>query len=226
MVECRLFSRGRPLDACEMGGGMSGWHAPAAVDGQPGDLCLGERVGSLDRIQALDRFLAGIERRAFRMAHLATGNEDEALDLVQDAMLKLAQKYGRRPEEEWGALFHCILQSRIRDWYRRERVRNRLREFFPGAQDDGEAEDPLEQIPDSTAPAPDGEVQRKRACAELEVALRALPLRQQQAFLLRIWEELDVAQTAQAMGCSQGSVKTHLFRALQVLRRRLGAHWP
>lgn len=205
---------------------MSGWHSPAAVDGQPGNRCLGERVSALDRTQALDRFLAGLERRAFRMAHLATGNEDEALDLVQDAMLKLAQKYGRRPEEEWGPLFHCILQSRIRDWYRRERVRNRLREFFPGFQDDVEAEDPLEQIPDSTAPAPDGELQRKRACAELEVALRALPLRQQQAFLLRIWEELDVAQTAQAMGCSQGSVKTHLFRALQELRRRLGAHWP
>jgi len=206
--------------------GMSGCHSPIAVHGQPGNLCLGERVGSLDRTQALDRFLAGIERRAFRMAHLATGNEDEALDLVQDAMLKLAQKYAQRPDEEWGPLFHCILQSRIRDWYRRERVRNRLRDFFRGAQDGEEAEDPLEQIPDATAPSPDGELQRKRACAELEVALRDLPHRQQQAFLLRIWEELDVAQTAQAMGCSQGSVKTHLFRALQVLRQRLGAHWP
>ncbi len=205
---------------------MSGWHSPIAVNGQPGNLCLGERVGSLDRTQALDRFLAGIERRAFRMAHIATGNEDEALDLVQDAMLKLAQKYAQRPEEEWAPLFHCILQSRIRDWYRRERVRNRLREFFHGSQDEEEGEDPLAQVADRAAPAPDEEVQRKRACAALDVALRALPLRQQQAFLLRIWEELDVAQTAQAMGCSQGSVKTHLFRALQVLRQRLGEHWP
>ena len=207
---------------------MSGWHSPIAVDGQPGNLCLGERVGSLDRTQALDRFLAGIERRAFRMAHIATGNEDEALDLVQDAMLKLAQKYGERTEGEWGPLFHCILQSRIRDWYRRERVRNRFRQFFRGLRDEEEEEeeDPLEQVPDAAAAAPDEEVQRKRACAVLDVALRALPLRQQQAFLLRIWEELDVAQTAQAMGCSEGSVKTHLFRALQVLRKRLGAHWP
>jgi RNA polymerase sigma-70 factor (ECF subfamily) len=205
---------------------MSGWHSPIAVNGQPGNLCLGERVGSLDRTQALDRFLAGIERRAFRMAHIATGNEDEALDLVQDAMLKLAQKYAQRPEEEWAPLFHCILQSRIRDWYRRERVRNRLREFFHGSQDEEEGEDPLAQVADQAVPAPDEEVQRKRACAALDVALRALPLRQQQAFLLRIWEELDVAQTAQAMGCSQGSVKTHLFRALQVLRQRLGEHWP
>lgn len=205
---------------------MSGWHSPIVVNGQPGNLCLDERVGSLDRTQALDRFLAGIERRAFRMAQIATGNEDEALDLVQDAMLKLAQKYAQRPEEEWAPLFHCILQSRIRDWYRRERVRSRLREFFRGPQDEEEREDPLEQIPDSAAPAPDEDVQRKRACAALDVALRALPLRQQQAFLLRIWEELDVAQTAQAMGCSEGSVKTHLFRALQVLRQRLGDHWP
>jgi RNA polymerase sigma-70 factor (ECF subfamily) len=160
------------------------------------------------------------------MAQIATANDDEALDLVQDAMLKLVQKYGDRTEAEWGPLFHCILQSRIRDWYRRTRVRNRLREFFHGSQDQEDGEDPLEQVPDRAALSPDDDLQRKRACAELEVALRALPLRQQQAFLLRIWEELDVAQTAQAMGCSEGSVKTHLFRALQVLRKRLGEHWP
>ena len=205
---------------------MSGWHSHIAIDRQPGSLCLGERVGSLDRTQALERFLAGIERRAFRMAHIATGNEDEALDLVQDAMLKLVQKYGERTEAEWGPLFHCILQSRIRDWYRREKMRNRLREFFRGPQDQEEGEDPLAEVPDAAAVAPDEDVRRKRACAALDVALRALPLRQQQAFLLRIWEELDVAQTAQAMGCSEGSVKTHLFRAVQVLRKRLGEHWP
>ena len=159
-------------------------------------------------------------------AHSAWHILPRGLCLVQDAMLKLASTYGERAEGEWGPLFHCILQSRIRDWYRRERVRNRLREFFRSPHDEEEGEDPLEQIADSTAVAPDEDVQRKRACAELDVALRALPLRQQQAFLLRIWEELDVAQTAQAMGCSQGSVKTHLFRALQVLRTRLGAHWP
>jgi RNA polymerase sigma-70 factor (ECF subfamily) len=160
------------------------------------------------------------------MAQIATGNADEALDLVQDAMLKLVQKYGDRTEGDWGPLFHCILQSRIRDWYRRAKVRNRLREFFHSPQDEEEREDPLEQVPDRTAVAPDEDLKRKRACAELDVALRTLPLRQQQAFLLRIWEELDVAQTAQAMGCSEGSVKTHLFRALQVLRKRLGEHWP
>ena len=159
------------------------------------------------------------------MAQIATANDDEALDLVQDAMLKLVQKYGDRTEAEWGPLFHCILQSRIRDWYRRTRVRNRLREFFHGSQDQEDGEDPLEQVPDRAALSPDDDLQRKRACAELEVALRALPLRQQQAFLLRIWEELDVAQTAQAMGCSEGSVKTHYSRAVHTLRERLGDVW-
>ncbi len=205
---------------------MNSWHSSIGVGGQPGSFCLGERVGSLDRTQALDRFLAGIERRAFRMAQIATGNEDEALDLVQDAMLKLVQNYGDRTEGEWGPLFHCILQSRIRDWYRRTKVRNRLREFFHSPQDEEERENPLEQIPDRAAVAPDEDLKRKRACTALDIAVRALPLRQQQAFLLRIWEELDVAQTAHAMGCSEGSVKTHLFRALQVLRKRLGEHWP
>lgn len=205
---------------------MSGWPFPIAMEGQPGSLCLGERVEPLDRTQAMDRFLAGVERRAFRMAQLATGNDDEALDLVQDAMLSLVRRYRHRDEGEWGPLFHCILQSRIRDWYRRARVRNRWRDFLHRPQDGDDADDPLDQVPDRGAAQPDEELTRKRACMALERALHNLPLRQQQAFLLRIWEDLDVAQAAKAMGCSEGSVKTHLFRALQVLRRHVGEHWP
>lgn len=160
------------------------------------------------------------------MAQLATGNDDEALDLVQEAMLKLVQRYADRDGSEWGPLFHCILQSRIRDWYRRTRVRNRWREWFGKEQDgEGDTEDPIEMVPDPLA-RPDEELRRKRAGATLEAAIRTLPLRQQQAFLLRAWEELDVAQTAAAMKCSEGSVKTHFFRAVRALRKQLGEHWP
>lgn len=167
----------------------------------------------------MERFLAGVEKKAFHYARIATGNEQEALDIVQDAMLKLVQSYSGRAEQEWGALFHRILQSRIRDWYRRSLVRNRLRVWF-GGRDEGE-DDPLETSP---APGSDGPLQQLEADrfgVELERALNKLPNRQQQAFLLRAWEGLSVEETAQAMGCSAGSVKTHYSRALATLRQQL-----
>lgn len=151
------------------------------------------------------------------MAEIATGDPDEALDLVQEAMLKLVQHYASRNEPEWGPLFHRILQSRIRDWYRRTRVRNHWRRWFGGAGEE-ESDDPLEKIPDTGQPDPSTQVAHKRAAVALDAALRELPLRQQQAFLLRAWEGLDVAETANAMGCSEGSVKTHYSRAIHTLR--------
>lgn len=182
-----------------------------------------ERSRLLDRTDALDRFLAGVERRAYRMARIATGDEQEALDLVQEAMLNLVSRYRDRPEPEWGPLFYRILQSRIRDWYRRTRVRLWWRRWLTPAQQDGDdEEDPLDRAPDLTRPTPDRDLQNRRAMAALEAALHELPLRQQQAFLLRAWEELDVAQTAHAMGCSEGSVKTHYSRAVHTLRNKLG----
>jgi RNA polymerase sigma-70 factor (ECF subfamily) len=183
------------------------------------------RAETLDQTQALGRFLAGIERRAFRMAQIATGDADEALDLVQDAMLKLAERYASRGESEWTPLFYRILKSRILDWHRRNKVRNRWRAWF-GGPDEKDQDDPLEAVPDATAPDPSRLVAHKRAAQALEEALRKLPFRQQQAFLLRAWEELDVAETAQVMGCSEGSVKTHYSRAVHTLRQRLGDHWP
>ena len=184
------------------------------------------RAATLDRNQALDRFLAGVERRAFRMAQVATGDADEAMDLVQDAMLKLVQRYGARDEAEWGPLFHTILQSRIHDWYRRTKVRNRWRAWFSRREDDTEQDDPLESVADTGSLLSDEQLAQKRALAALDQALRTLPFRQQQAFILRAWEELDVAQTATAMRCSEGSVKTHYFRAVRALRQLLGEHWP
>jgi RNA polymerase sigma-70 factor, ECF subfamily len=184
------------------------------------------RCSTLEDSRALDRFLAAVERRAFRMAQIATGQDQDAHDLVQDAMLKLVERYAGRDEVQWAPLFHRILQSKIRDWYRRNKVRSRWRLWLGRGEDGDDADDPLEAIADTATPSAEHQLKTKRAAAELDEALRSLPLRQQQAFLLRAWEELDVAQTAAAMGCTEGSVKTHYFRAVHALRKRLGAHWP
>lgn len=183
-----------------------------------------ERRLTLDSKQALDRFFAGIERRAFLMARMATGSADEAMDIVQDAMLQLVRYYGARAESEWPPLFHRILQRRIYDWYRRRRVRNRWSHWF--SADDESDGDPLENFRDPAAIDPTDAAITDRTMAALQQAVAALPLRQQQAFLLRAWEGLDTEQTAQAMGCSEGSVKTHYSRAVHVLRERLKDHWP
>ena len=135
-------------------------------------------------------------------------------------MLQLVRSYARRGEQEWGPLFHTILQSRISDWRRRAKVRNRFRVWFGGRDDDDES-DPLQNIADGRSPDPPGQLGDKQAMAELETAIGKLPLRQQQAFILRVWEGLDVAQTARAMKCSQGSVKTHYSRAVHALREQL-----
>jgi len=175
---------------------------------------------ALDRKQTLERFLSGIERRAFVTARLATGNVEEAHDIVQDAMLQLVRRYAARDESEWGALFHRILQRRIYDWYRRTRVRNRWRVWFN--RDDDDAGDPMENLPGADADDPLKRLATGRAMDTLETALARLPLRQQQAFVLRVWDGLDVEQTARAMGCSAGSVKTHYSRAVHSLRAWLG----
>lgn len=157
------------------------------------------------------------------MAQLATGSRDEAFDIVQDAMFALVRRYSARPQEEWGPLFQRILQSRIRDGYRRARVRNRWRVWLGG---DDEQDDALAAQPDPDARRPEDLLGNERAGAALEAALQALPLRQQQAFLLRSWEGLDVSATAAAMACSEGSVKTHYSRAVHRLRELLEDHWP
>lgn len=173
----------------------------------------------------MERFLGDVERRAFRFARIATDNDDDALDLVQEAMMTLAQRYANRSEGEWPPLFHRILQNRIRDWYRRKTVRDKWRHGFGRGTDGADDESALQGV-QSSEPALDEAAARRHAGKALERALHDLPLRQQQAFLLRAWEELDVAETARAMGCSEGSVKTHYARAVQTLRRVLGEHWP
>ena len=174
------------------------------------------------RSRALNQFLAGVELKAFKIAQAALRHEDDALDAVQDAMLQLVRAYAHRPAQEWKPLFYRILENRIRDLQRRRTVRGRVIGWLPfrGDEDDDEP-DPIAQAP-SPEPQPPRRLELDQAVAALEKALGELPGRQRQAFLLRALEGLDVAQTATAMGCSQGSVKTHYFRALQALRAQLG----
>jgi RNA polymerase sigma-70 factor, ECF subfamily len=182
--------------------------------------CRAESERHLNR--ALEQFLESVEKRAFKIAQLALRHDDDALDAVQDAMMKLVQSYASRGAEEWRPLFYRILANRIRDLQRRRTVRGRIMAWLPArdAEDDEEF-DPIAQAP-SPEPTPARRLELSEAIDVLETAVAALPPRQQQAFLLRNFEGLDVAQTASAMGCSEGSVKTHYFRALESLRARLG----
>ncbi|WP_405225630.1 RNA polymerase sigma factor [Lentisalinibacter sediminis] len=188
-------------------------------------VCRAERgARALEQEQQLNAFLAGVERRALRIAEIGIGDRDEAMDLVQDAMIRLVRKYARRPESEWAPLFFRILTNRVRDSQRRRAVRNRVISWFGGDDDDGRP-DPVAEAPDRTSGAPDEQLEMRETLAVLETAIRALPARQQEAFMLRNFEGLDVAATAAAMGCSEGSVKTHYSRAVHSLRARLGEIW-
>lgn len=159
------------------------------------------------------------------MAQMAVKDVDEALDIVQDAMLTLVRKYAHKPQEQWRPLFYRILKNRITDFHRRATVRRRI--FFarpPGEGEDGN-DDPVDRAPARESANPDRRLQLDGAADELQKAVGELPARQQQAFLLRALEGLSVADTASAMQCSQGSVKTHYSRALTSLRAALGEHW-
>lgn len=153
------------------------------------------------------------------MAQIATRHSDDALDIVQDAMLTLVNRYAGKPETEWGPLFHRIMQNRIRDWYRRQKVRHYLTSWF--SDDD----DPVQTLAAAENRGPVAQVNNAAMIEQLEQALQSLPLRQQQTFLLRVWEGLDVKETASAMGISGGSVKTHYSRAVHSLRKKLGDYY-
>lgn len=176
-----------------------------------------DAVGSSALPTTLDAFLAGVERRAFRLAELGLGHREDALDAVQEAMIKLMQ-YRHRPPGEWTPLFWSILRRQLTDRHRRNAVKRRVLSFLGQRED--EREDPLEMLPD-----PNEDPARRHADAEswqaLGTALRTLPRRQRECFLLRELQGLTVAETAAAMGCSDGSVKTHLSRAMSALRDHL-----
>lgn len=186
-----------------------------------------QRAGHLATYQELADFLAKVERRAYKHARFAVRDDHLALDIVQDAMLKLAEKYSARPASELPFLFQRILQTKILDFYRRQKVRSSwmlpLSSLLGGASD--EDADPLETLntedESKLSDLPVDQAQRSEVLAFIEKALEKLPARQRQAFLLRYWEELDIAAVAKIMGCSEGSVKTHCSRATHALSRML-----
>ncbi|MDO9454261.1 MAG: RNA polymerase sigma factor [Stagnimonas sp.] len=165
---------------------------------------------------SLDGFLAGIERRALRIAQLGTRDADEAMDCVQDSMIQLARHYAQHDPAEWPPLFHRILDNRLRKW----RFRQVLRGRWLGARllANEEGEDPLDGLPGPVADCPDEAAQRAQTLQRVRGALQQLPHRQRQAFVLRHWEGLSTTDTAAAMACTEGSVKTHLSRAIAALQ--------
>ncbi|PWB49103.1 MAG: RNA polymerase sigma factor [Nitrosomonadales bacterium] len=175
----------------------------------------------------LSDFLIQVERRAFKQAVFAVHDDHAALDIVQDAMMRLAEKYGARPVDELPMLFQRILQNAIRDYFRRHKVRalwTTLLSSF-SFNKEGDEQDPLETLEvesDSNYfENPANQLDRAQTLAVIEEAVGKLPARQREAFMLRYWEDMDVAETAAAMGCSEGSVKTHCSRAVHTLAAAL-----
>jgi RNA polymerase sigma-70 factor (ECF subfamily) len=185
--------------------------------------------GLLASRSELSAFLKGVERRAFKQAVFAVREQEAALDIVQDAMLRLAEKYGDRPSAELPLLFHRIMQNAIRDWFRRQKVRSLwttlLSSLTPGRED--EEQDPLETLEaadgSNLEESPSEQLERSQVLEIIEKEISRLPERQREAFLMRYWEELDVAETARRMRCSEGSVKTHCSRAAHTLAAALRA---
>ena len=177
----------------------------------------------------LSDFLASVERRAFKQCVYAVQEDEAALDIVQDSMMKLAEKYADRPPAELPLLFQRILQNGVRDHFRRGKVRSTWTTLLSnlGMGGDDDDADPLETMDvdaHTNVPAsPADRLEQSQVMAAIEEAVRALPDRQREAFMLRYWEELDVSETAKAMGCSEGSVKTHCSRATHALAKILKA---
>ncbi len=179
--------------------------------------------------QELNEFLKGVERRAFKRSVYHVRDEEAALDIVQDSMMKLAQHYGDKPAGELPMLFQRILSNCTLDWFRRKKTRNALfsnMSDFESSSEDGDF-DLLEAFSGSDAAnqieSAEDSTRRKQIFEAIESEISGLPTRQREAFLMRYWEDMDVAETAAAMGCSEGSVKTHCSRAVQALSKALKA---
>jgi RNA polymerase sigma factor (sigma-70 family) len=178
----------------------------------------------------LSDFLEHVERRAFKQAVYAVRKDEAALDIVQDAMIKLAEKYGDKPAAELPMLFQRILQTTVLDYFRREKVRNTWVTLFSGLGRQGSDEEDFDILASyeaeqgsSAAESSADHVERAQTLRLIEHEVQKLPARQREAFLMRYWQDMDVAETAEAMGCSEGSVKTHCSRATHTLAAALQA---
>lgn len=179
---------------------------------------------------ALSNFLQQVEHKAYRRALFHVRDGDAALDIVQDSMIKLATHYGDKPAEQWPMLFQRILWNTVLDWFRRQKTRQHL---FTSMEDLGhnshqqQDRDWLDietgDVQTAWSQSAEALLQQWQTLAQIEEAIASLPARQREAFLLRYWEELNVAETAAVMGCTEGSVKTHCSRAVQALSQRLSA---
>ena len=203
---------------------------PSALIDNPG------RSGSADdpaeQVLATDKelsdFLKSVEKRAYKRTLYAVRDDEAALDIVQDSMIRLAEKYFDRPTAEWPMLFQRILSNATMDWFRRQKVRNAVvqnfSDFSTGDDEDFDLLEALNSVEGALgAEGVDEAVSREQILLEIESQIAELPARQREAFLLRYWEEFDVAETAEVMGCSEGSVKTHCSRAVHALAKALRA---
>lgn len=172
----------------------------------------------------MDDFLASVEQQAYRIAFIALSDHDEALDIVQDAMISLATKYQHRPESEWRTLFFSILHNRMTDSHRKNSRRRRLFGWFDRSDDTDEM-DAFERVEGEAGLKPGQSLEDGETMTSIEKAVHDLPLRQQEAFMLRMVEGFDTNETAKIMGCSAGSVKTHLSRALSALKKALDGYY-
>jgi RNA polymerase sigma-70 factor (ECF subfamily) len=174
----------------------------------------------VEQRRELESFLRNVAPRAFRIARLGLREDQDALDAVQEAMIKLARRYGDRPEREWTPLFYAILRNCVHDLQRSHRSRNSLVTWLKRFVPSGEAD--ATGLGAEASPDPEAQADTRQRLSRLERAVALLPARQREAFLLRNVEDLDVSETAIAMGCTEGSVKTHYSRAVRALRERLG----
>ena len=183
------------------------------------DFTVANAVGGKVLNISMEQFLAQVEKKAFRMAQIATQNQSDALDIVQDTMIKLVEKYADKPAAEWRPLFYRILQSRITDYFRRRTLHNKIFFWKQSTTVENEIVDEIDNASDLVTP--ERALSGQRNVDKVLAAIQLLPHRQQQCFMLRSWEGLSVSETAVAMGCSEGSVKTHYSRAKDALLNSL-----